>query len=202
MGRKSEVKSGVNIGARILTKLAEAVQDMGGGDEDLRLIETDEYVRRDIAERLMHKPFVASRTVTVNGSRSLAEMIAAANYTTVDKDITDEHFPVLSETTVDVTIVTVSLPKDQHPSNAIWWLDKLGYRPATLAEQLALVGHDAFWLQLSLVRLVALGSTWLDEMTGMKYAVALEFIGRERHLRKVPLCWSLGRDCQFSAVKK
>lgn len=53
MARKSEYKTGINKAARVFTRLVEAVEDAGGGDDNFALIEFDEDLRRDLAARIM-----------------------------------------------------------------------------------------------------------------------------------------------------
>lgn len=50
---KSKYKSGINKAARAFTKLIEAVEDAGGGDENIACIETDESLRRQIADLIV-----------------------------------------------------------------------------------------------------------------------------------------------------
>src|SRR5262249_44010728 len=50
---KSELKSGINVAARVFTRLIEAVEDNGGTDEDIRRIETNDELRFDLAKRIV-----------------------------------------------------------------------------------------------------------------------------------------------------
>lgn len=98
--------------------------------------------------------------VTVDYNQSLAEMVAAGKYDHVGKLITPEYFPhdrnCLTE---EVEIYLVCLNRGaSRDDEAIAELDRMGFRPATLQELLALGAaypdlQRRFWI-------VALGSGW------------------------------------------
>jgi hypothetical protein len=200
MGRKSEVKSGINVGARVLTRLVETVQDFGGGDDELRLIETDEDIRREIAHILMHKPLVSSRLIAVSRDLSLADLIAAGKYDSVDDMITGEHFPITNHGPATINLVLISFPHDRTPMDVLRTIDSLGYRPANIEELLAF-GALRQWDSLSANRIVALGSQWIDG-TYDRRVVTIDIVGSRRVLRTATASWSFGRECLFAVVKK
>ncbi|MCH8240108.1 MAG: hypothetical protein IIB62_08685 [Proteobacteria bacterium] len=84
-----------DIAAGVFKALTNAVRDAGGGDEDLRRLETDETLCRQIGELIVGEAKTTTETfsLAVDWSRTTEEMVEAGNYDDVNSDITEEHFP-------------------------------------------------------------------------------------------------------------
>src|SRR3989344_5361345 len=94
---RSDLVSDFDIAATVFKAFANGVNDAGGGDEDVRRIVTDSELRRKVGELVMEgrqkQSSVDSFRVVVDYTHSLAQMIAAGKYDSVNSDITDKHFP-------------------------------------------------------------------------------------------------------------
>ncbi len=199
---KSEYKSGINKAARAFTKLIEAVEDAGGGDEHIALIETDEALRRDLAKRIVGQKTNGlgdTYTVTVDRDKKLKAMIEAGRYDRTDLDITDKRFPVKGSGTVEIDIELVHYGRYMSTDAVLKDLDARGLRPIRIEELLA-PGCTKPELQREFP-IIALGSVWLG-LDGGRRCPGLYGYGSERHLF---LGW-LGNDvdevCRFAAVRK
>lgn len=144
----------------------------------------------------------AEFNLSVDYSRTLQEMINAGNYACVNSDITDKNFPIPPEMTGKKVEVSAKLFHFNRPissEDAISEMDKAGYRPATLAELLAL-GEAQPELQRQFP-IIALGSVW-HHAYGYRRVPCLDVGGVEREFN---LGW-FGRDwvagCRFLAVRK
>lgn len=123
-------------------------------------------------------------TLTVDYSRTVQEMINAGNYDWTNNDITVKHFPLpteLSGKKVPVSTKLFHFNRSISSKDATSEMDKAGYRPATLAELLALgEAHPELQKEFPLV---ALGSVWryarVDRLVPFLYFVLIK---RELHL--------------------
>ncbi|MFA6603912.1 MAG: hypothetical protein WCT10_03675 [Patescibacteria group bacterium] len=124
--KKSESVFAVGTTFEIIVKLSGAVRDLGGSDDHLRRILSDEKLRREIAGLLVGK--------------SLAEMIAKCKFSYVNPVI-DEQNLLLAGPVADISDMLVVSQKDlggQDMTTAAVEaaIDCMGYRPASLVEQL------------------------------------------------------------------
>ena len=121
--------------------------------------------------------------VTVDYSLTLEEMIAAGSYGRVRDEIDTAHYPVDGEGTMEAVIELLCFDRSMHSSEALTELGRLGYRPASLVELLAL---GAAYPQLEAGIIVALGSSW-EAPDGRRYVVY-----HDTHLNHLNL---FTRDC-------
>jgi len=140
--------------------------------------------------------------LTVDYSRTLKEMINAGNYGWANDDITEKNFPLPTKLLgKKITASTKLFHFDRRISSedAISEMNKAGYRPATLAELLALgEAHPELQKEFPIV---ALGSVWRGEDGGHVVPV----LGFGGHRRGLVLYW-LGNVwpdvCRFFGVRK
>ena len=114
-----------------------------------------------------HKVF----PVTVDYTQTLAQMIAAGNYDSVDSGITDKHFPLPSiptglplstgsgqATKADLKLRLFYINRSINSNDTIAELKQKGLRPATLPELLAF--GATYPEEQRKYPIVALGSVW------------------------------------------
>ena len=142
----------------------------------------DEFVE----VKLLAKEF----DLSIDYSRTVQEMINAGNYGWTNNNITEKHFPLPTELNgkkVSVLTKLFHFNRLISSNDAIAEMDKVGYRPATLPELLALgETHPEIQKEFSVV---ALGSVW-------RYAFdfrAVPVLNFDGDLRKLSLYW-FGRD--------
>ena len=146
--RVPDIKTFVSVfgfGGDILNKLAKAVEAEGGDVDDLGRIVSEPELCKKIAKLF---------------ARDLQSMIRACGFVYVDPDITEEHFPVTGPSAA-VAKMFLASQKDLGGTNMRTdeieaAIDRLGFRSATLAEQL--VWAPESWNGTDLV--VALGSSF------------------------------------------
>ena len=121
-------------------------------------------------------------TLTVDYSRTVQEMINVGNYGWTNSDITEKHFPLPTELNgkqVSVSTKLFHFNRSISSKDAISEMDKGGFRPATLAELLALgKAHPELQKEFPIV---ALGSVWRDASDDRLVPV-LSFGGSRRRL--------------------
>lgn len=141
-------------------------------------------------------------TLTVDYSKNLKEMIAAGKYDRTNSDITEKHFPLPTELNgkkVESSSKLFHFNRSISSKDAISEMDKVGYRPATLAELLAL-GESQPDLQRQFP-IIALGSVW-HHASGRRVVPGLDVDGIGR---KLDLYWfdgDWGAHYRFLAVRK
>ena len=120
--------------------------------------------------------------LTVDYSCTLQGMIDAGNYAWQNSDITEKHFPLPAELSGQKTTISSKLfhfDRDISSKDAISEMEKAGYRPATLAELLALgEAHPELQKEFPIV---ALGSVWRVG-DGVRLVPVLGFDGDGRGL--------------------
>jgi hypothetical protein len=156
---KSEFLSSFGIAFQIFKAIADAVLGLGGTDQDLRRILTDKSLRERIAKIIVSEVRQVFK-VTVDYSKSLAEMIKAGHYGWVNDAIVADHFPVQGEGQNEVEVALFHFNRNISSDDAIAEMEKAGYRPARIEELLAL-GASQPELQKEFP-IVALGSVWQD----------------------------------------
>lgn len=199
---KSELKSGINVAARVFTKLIEAVEDLGGNDEHIRRIETDPTLRGELAKLMVGQRQNCTSNVhrvTVDRDKKLKAMVEAGRYDWTNSNITDKHFPVEGSGTVDVGIELVHYNRFMSEDDVRQDFDARGLRPATIEELLAL-GASKPDLQRK-YPIIGLGSVWQD-LAGYRFCPYLGGFGSGRDLGLSWIEFDWGGLCRFVAVRK
>jgi hypothetical protein len=229
MGKKKnrEFVSAAGTAGDIFQKLAQAVYERGGNDDALRLIIADEDLRGRLADLIMETQQEGSARlsyrITVDWTRSLAEMIAAGRYDSSNSAITEGHFPLPSPENVSeqsrhprrgayrtpgeftddgaVEVEPVHLNRLMKTEEVLAELDRRGLRPATLPELLAF-GEKHPDVQRKFP-VVALGSVWAGP-SGYRCVPCLSGYSGDRSL---DLDWDepgdeWGGNYRFLAVRK
>jgi hypothetical protein len=140
--------------------------------------------------------------VTVDYTRSLAEMIAAGKYDWTNPDINEKNFPIVRpEQAVDgvIEVILVHLNKVVSTADFLRYCEENSLRPGTLPELLALaVAHPELQRQFPIV---ALGSVWASRDGGRYSPDLYDWDGRrELNLDERGAVWREG--CRFLAVGK
>lgn len=199
---KSELKSGMGNSMRNYLKLVEAVEDLGGGDDQLKRIETDATLRVEIAKLIVGQSQNGTgnvHRVTVDRDKKLKAMIEAGRYDYANSDITDKHFPVEGSGTVEIDIELVHYGRDMSTDAVLKDLDARGLRPAKIEELLAL-GATKPELQREFP-IIALGSVWQD-LHGDRDCPCLDGLGSGRGLHLYWFGGGWGDGCRFAAVSQ
>ena len=183
----SAMVSGAGLITAIFTDLVQAVRARGGSDEDIHRLATPDgkHLVEKFADLIVGVAKKAGDllTVTVDYSRSLAQMIAAGKYDWVNDDITEKHFPMKGNGKVELNLELAHFNKYISSDDAIAELKKRGLRPATLWELLAFGAK--FPETQREFPIVALGSVWRD-LDGDRNVPYLWGHADERSLG---LCW-------------
>lgn len=195
-----ELKSGVGRAMEAFICLIEAVENLGGSDEDIRRIKTDESLRLQIARLLVSDRVVSARySVTVNYGIPLAAMIAGGRFDKKNSDITAQNFPIHGSGMSSIEITLFYFMCVMNTDAVLAEMDRCGYRPAALPELLAL-GAAQPELQRRFP-IIALGSVW-DHRDDNRDVVFLDgnYARRSLNLRWYEGCWD--NFCRFAAVRK
>jgi hypothetical protein len=177
----------------VVQKLAQAVYALGGNDNDLRRIISDQTLCRELAAHIVRRDGL-----------SLAQMITECQFRRVDDNIIEVNFPLTSGPVADAENMLTLTPKglsgqDMTTAEIEVAIDQKGYRCATIAEQLAYA--KAKWNGKDLV--VALGSSWMDP-DGRRFVPCLceGGAGRELYLNWAYPEHRWRRDVLFLVVRK
>ena len=141
-------------------------------------------------------------TLTVDYSRTVEQMIAGGNYGWKNSDITEKNFPLptkLLGKKITASTKLFHFERSISSEDAISEMNKAGFRPATLAELLALgEAHPELQKEFPIV---ALGSVWRDER-GDRLVPVLYFDddGRELGLNWLGFDWD--DNYRFFGVRK
>lgn len=160
-------------------------------------ISKDEELARKVLEIAIAKP---TYDVVVIRDRSLAEMIKAGNYEQVNNNITEKHFPVEGKGEHEIGIALFHFNQSIDSADVIAEMENQGYRPATIDELLAL-GENCPDLQREF-RIIALGSVWRRNLSGIHYVISLWHRSGRRSLFLVWFVSSWHADDRFAAVRK
>ncbi len=185
----------MNLSASEISELFKVIED-----NNLSIVEAIERIQdKKVTDE---QPKNDEIVLSVDYSRTVQEMINTGKYGWTNDDITEKHFPLPTELNgkkVSVAAKLFHFNRSINSQDAIKEMDKTGYRPATLAELLAL-GEKEPELQKEFP-IVALGSIWTDAF-GNRYVPYLSVDGRKRML---DLDW-FDDDwfdlCRFLAVRK
>jgi len=159
MATKSNLISGMGIALSLVQGLVEAVKKVGGSDDDLHRLVTEEG-KPTLAKIAGLIAGIVRQTfrVVVDYSRDLAQMIADGAYDYVNSDITADHFPIKGEGKQEREIELFHFNRTISSDDAIKEMAAAGYRPAFIEELLAF-GQAQPELQRQFP-IVALGSVW------------------------------------------
>ncbi len=137
--------------------------------------------------------------IAVDYSMTLADMIKTGKYDQAYPDVTQEHFPVAGEGTIELKAELIHFGKTMNTVNVLKELDRREYRPATLQELLAFGAK--YPEKQREFPIIALGSVWTYS-GGSRIVPCLDGDDSRRRLR---LDW-YGRDwsgsCRFLAFRK
>jgi len=140
--------------------------------------------------------------LSVDYSRTVQEMIEAGNYDWTNNDITEKIFPLPTELSGQKTTVSSKLFHFNRlisSEDAINEMDAAGFRPATLAELLALgEAHPELQKEFPIV---ALSSVWRDAY-GDRHVPVLFFVDYRRGLGLGWFGRDWGSDYRFLGVRK
>jgi hypothetical protein len=140
--KKSEFVSAFGISFRVFMALVNEILNQGGTDEDVRRIETDAELCKEVAalvvgKRVKPEPYMPDMySVVVDYSMTLEQMIAAGDYSWVDKDIDTAHFPIEGAGKVEVKLQLIRRG-GATIKGIMAELAERNLRPATLPELLA-----------------------------------------------------------------
>ncbi|TSC83630.1 MAG: Uncharacterized protein G01um101413_959 [Parcubacteria group bacterium Gr01-1014_13] len=219
---KSDILSGMGSGFQII----KALRDAGASDDQLRTIIANGSALPDQIVALLKGANDESQSggtysVTIDYSKSLAQMIVAGKYDYANPDIVEKNFPIqrpnASEGDIqssgnpyrtlgiqndnNTEIVLVHLKKVVTTTEVLAHMDKLGLRPARIEELLAF-GEKYPKKQLEFP-IVALGSVWVYS-DQLRHVACLDRNGSERDLNldwgNPAYAWS--EVCRFAAVSK
>jgi hypothetical protein len=218
---KSDILSGMGSGFQII----KALRDAGASDDQLRAIITNgSELPRQIASLLkgVSKSQASDTfTITVDYTKSLADMITVGKYDYTNPNIVEKNFPIQrpSNSKADIQssgnpyrtpgvqndnsteIVLVHLNKVASTTEVLAHMDKLGLRPARIEELLAF--GEKYPHKQREFPIVALGSVWVVSDQD-RFVAYLDGHGSERNL---PLYWdnpvyTWSEVCRFVAVSK
>ncbi len=137
--------------------------------------------------------------LVVNYDRSVEDGIKAGKHDWSDNNIISSRFPSEEAGTKEVSIELIHFGRYMETDEVLSELDKIGMRPATLKELLAL-GEKHSDLQREFP-IIALGSVWQVPLGDRNWAY-LDRSGSERrlYLRWIGSEWRV--SCRFAAVRK
>ena len=202
---KSEFLSAFGIAFQMFKALTDEVLNLGGNDQDIRRVETDEQLRRKIAALIVQagKPIekLAENCykVLVDYGQTLQQMIAAGAYDYANLNITAEHFPMTGDGKREVVVELVHFGRDMESDAILKEFEARGLRPATLPELLAF--GATYPEKQREFPILALGSVWQGPDGGRDVACLGDWDAK----RGLGLDWDDDRwdvDCRFAAVRK
>lgn len=205
----SALVSALGVLMTIVTGLVTAVRKLGGTDEQIYKLATPEGAEllEKIAQLIVSPVVQTQKAVEglfhliIDHSQTLQQMIAAGKYDYINGDITAERFPVTGEGTVELDAELIHIGRYVTNAEAEAELDRRGYRPATMAEQLAF--GATFPEEQRKYPIVALAAFWRYPY-GNRSVASLDSDGLQREL---DLHWMSSNfqwydACRFLAVRK
>jgi len=196
----ASVVSGGGLFLGIMTDLTSAIREVGGSSEDIHRLATPDgrLTIREMAKLAVRKPIIVGYPVTIDHDQTLEQMIAAGRYDWKNGDINAKHFPLTGTGRVEVTLELIHLNRVINTNDALKEIDQRGYRPATIAELLAL-GASQPELQRQFP-IIALGSVWRHPLGDRVVAYLHKSVSK----RRLNLCWISdvwGEVCRFLVVR-
>ncbi|MBU2539652.1 hypothetical protein KJ786_00610 [Patescibacteria group bacterium] len=156
---KSNLVSWMGVLMSIIQALVKEVYKLGGDDESIRKLATPEG--EDLVKQIAKFIVGVVRPIynlTVDRTKTLAEMIKAGKYDCVNSDITQEHFPVVGSGKEEKEFILFDFKRNISSDDAIAEMSQAGCEPGDIADLLAL-GSDQPELQRQFP-IVALKSSW------------------------------------------
>ncbi len=214
MGNKKnrEFVGNLGTGADLLQKLAQDVYARGGGDEDLRLIISDDGLRGRLADLIVGERRIKTDiyTVAIDWSQSPKQMIASGRYDYVNEDINERNFPLSPPVQEDgsersnrgeTELELIYFDRRLTTAEVLDELDSRGLRPAVVWELLAF-GERYPDVQRKFP-VAALGSSWTDPSGDCHVPYLYDVSGH----RRLNLRWGdpvdrWNDDYRFLAVRK
>lgn len=138
------------------------------------------------------------RPVSVDYSRPLAEMIKAGHYDYANESITADNFPMTGEGQVELDLTLIHFNRGITSKEAITEMRKMGMRPATLPELLAL--GEKYPEEQRQYPIIAFGSVRQHPLGDRDVPYLGEWSGE----RGLSLSWfdnGWGDRCRFLAVR-
>ncbi|MDD5340966.1 MAG: hypothetical protein PHC97_00850 [Patescibacteria group bacterium] len=198
---KSDFLSSFGIVFEIWKKIVNAVQDIGGTDDDLRGILTEDGLAQKLADVLMSSLQITGPFETkINYNRSLVELIEAGKYDGVDPEINDQNFPVVGNGEHEVKLFCVHFKKSCTTEEVLAYLVQHALQPAKI-EHLLAVGETHGQAKRLLPKLIALGTSWIDS-EGSRFFVGLQTLHEVCNLRLALNFSAWRKDCYFLAVRE
>ncbi len=199
---KSVIVAGAGLVASIFTLLVKKVYEVGGTDEDVHRLATPggEAILSKVADLIVTTKRQAFK-VLVDCTKSLAEMVSAGKYNWVNNDITQDHFPISGQDQKEVEVILFHFNRAISSEDAISEMGKVGFRPATIEELLALgVSQPELQKQFPIV---ALGSVW-QHPSGHHYVPFLGWavVGRSLDLFWFDYGWCKNLGYRFVVLRK
>ena len=145
---------------------------------------TNQDLLAEVSRRLSISPTLVEnevKTIMVDYSKTLYEMIAAGKYDWKNKNITTVNFPhdnTLGEVKVDVEYI--HFDRYIFTKDALAEIDRRGFRPTTIHELLAFGAQ--YPEEQRKFPIIALGSVWTDR-DGYRFVGCLSGNGSGRFLR-------------------
>jgi len=186
--KKGEFVSALGVVFEIIKKISDAIKSLGGNDEDLRRVLTEDGLAKKVAEVIMTSKQKACETykVIVDYSLSLTEMIKAGKYDWFCDKITDKHFTIQGAGQHEVELVLVHLDRYAMTKEVLEYLKEQCLEPAKI-EHLLAFGAAYRDVQREFL-IVALGSAWVH-VYGFIFCPSLHsYVGGHK------LCLSGGGD--------
>jgi len=198
MSAKSAFVSTAGVFLSLMEGIITAVKEAGGNEADVYEAANSREILKKIAGLIVGNVRQTFK-VTVDYSKSLAEMIKAGHYDWVNNVIVADHFPVQGKGQSEAEVALFHFNRNISSDDAIAEMAIAGYRPARIEELLALgASQPEFQKEFPIV---ALGSAWQDP-GGHRHVPCLRWNGAKRYLN---LGWFEGDwsgRYRFAAVRK
>jgi len=134
---KGQFVSSFGTAFEIFKALSDEVAGLGGNDDELRKIISDESLRRQLAYGIRNRQQEEEFSVVVNYGRSVLDMVQDGDYEHVNGNLESARFSTSRMDAVMTKLVLVRLNRSVcalEARNELW---KSGLRPANLQELLA-----------------------------------------------------------------
>lgn len=138
-----------------------------------------------------------STTISVDYNMSLKAMIVSGLYDWVNKNITEEHFPIAESGVANIAVELVQFGRKILFDDAVAELRRRDLRPATLAELLAF--GNAFPMEQCRYPIMALGSEVIVDR--LRYVAFISKEGSDRGLDLDSVILGLDGNTRFLAVR-
>lgn len=155
----------------------EVLDNLGVSRDDFKRIRTEKTLAQKIVDVIRDRSIVWF-AITVDYRQSLEKMVKSGHYDWTNNDINSKNFPIQKGETVEIETQLVHFDKNMGSDAVIAELDKMGLRPATIAE--LLVFGAKYPDKQKEFPIVALGS--VSMVHGDRGVACLDFSDGERDL--------------------